>query len=93
MEETTLENLGRFNVGDTVRIVYDPYDDCPFGWVYEMNRYCGMEATIERKHYNDAYCTYAYKVNVDGQKFTWCEDCFIAGEEIDEQDFLDILGE
>lgn len=30
-------DITRFEVGDFVKIVKEPYVKCPFGWVREMN--------------------------------------------------------
>lgn len=43
----------KFQKGDVVKIVETPYTDCPFGWVNEMNNYCGWETTVVDLRWNN----------------------------------------
>ena len=36
----------KFKKGDIVRVVDEPYEDCPFEWIGEMDDYCGQTAVI-----------------------------------------------
>lgn len=66
-----------FNVGDRVRIVDQPYFDCPFTWVGAMTEYCGMEVTITEAGYGIAeWVPEVYGYRVDDMFFVWCENCF-----------------
>ena len=38
-----------FFVGDKVRVVDEPYEDCPFTWVGGMTTMCGEIVTITSK--------------------------------------------
>ncbi len=62
-----------FFVGDKVRVVDEPYEDCPFTWVDGMTTMCGEIVTITSK--DPARGTYAYKI--DGSRWTWCGNCFV----------------
>lgn len=83
----------RFNIGDTVTIVSVPYLKCPFGWVDEMDDYCGWETTITDVYWSDIHNTYGYYVACDDEACSWCEDCFVYNEaEIEESESsIDIL--
>ena len=73
--------IPEYNIGDMVRIVSKPYKECPFTWVSSMDNYCGMEAEITDKRYSAAYGQYKYSVNVDGNRFGLCGNCFESSEE------------
>lgn len=84
----------RFQVGDVVHVVAEPYLDCPFNWVSGMTRMCGKEVTISRVLWNGSLHCYAY--NIGGSVFTYCENCFVeAGQdneiELDGSGFADAL--
>lgn len=70
----TQEPAPKFQVGDIVRVVDTPYEDCPFGWVDGMNRYCGKEVKIDGAIYVKARKMWAYTVR--GTRWSWCENCF-----------------
>lgn len=85
-----------YRVGDTVRIVDEPYADCPFSWVGAMSDYCGKLATItevllelEWGETNEE----GYRIDTDDDNFVWCANCFEPIEEdIKESDAnLDVL--
>ena len=76
-----------FRIGETVRIVDEPYDDCPFLWVEEMSRWCGEEVTIESVEWDEAEETFRYYITEDDGDFSWCENCFVHEEiELPESD-------
>ncbi len=64
----------RFKVGDVVRVVEEPYFDCPFGWAPEMNKYCGLEAEIIAIDYGSNIKTSVYILK--NIPWRWCENCF-----------------
>lgn len=65
-----------FNKGDAVRVVDTPYDECPFTWVSEMDKFCGMEVTIAESYWFESRKAYGYYIKEDKDCFTWCENCF-----------------
>lgn len=79
-------NVREFFVGDVVEIVREPYRECPFYWIEEMNEYCGKVTRIisKRKTYDDGYL---YNIEVDDSEFSWCGGCFLPPEESEEFDF------
>lgn len=79
-----------FNVGDKVRVVNEPYEDCPFAWVSDMDEMCGELVTISYKGHSAQHNTYYYKVSE--AEWTWCGNCFVAPEDI-EEDFPEIEDE
>ena len=65
-----------FEVGDEVTVVHEPYHECPFSWVSEMNSFCDGTFKIVRKDWYDGYGTYAY--TLEGNRcFLWCGNCFV----------------
>lgn len=68
----------RYKVGDIVKIVDDPYDDCAFGWDYgEMDRYCGVETTITKVVWDEYEGRYAYSIAADDGDYNWCDGCLL----------------
>lgn len=67
-----------FEVGDMVRIVSEPYTDCPFEWLDVMDEYTGMLATIVSKRWGFSFETYAYEIDIDGRRYNWCKNCFLS---------------
>jgi hypothetical protein len=65
-----------YQVGDTVRIVDQPFRNCPFSWTYLMDRYCGTCAKITSVRWSSIRLTHAYHIDVDGGNYVWCKDCF-----------------
>lgn len=78
-----------FFVGDTVQVVFEPYRECPFNWVRGMNAYCGAQAEIVSKVYNDEYETFGYRIDEDARAFMWCGNCFIPVVETPDFDITD----
>ncbi len=68
------EGNPRFHVGDYVRVVDSPYNNCPFGWIGEMTRFCGEEVQIRDAWWVPDKRTYAY--TVEGSGCAWCVNCF-----------------
>lgn len=68
------EGNPRFHVGDYVRVVDNPYYDCPFGWIGEMTLFCGKEVQIRRVWWVLARNRYAYEI--EGSLCVWCVNCF-----------------
>lgn len=66
--------MPKFNVGDIVRVVDEPYNDCPFLWVSEMTEYCGREVTIAFVDFNGRDL---YRIEEDYECCAWCENCFV----------------
>lgn len=66
----------KYQAGDVVKIVDDPYYDCEFGWDGGMDRYCGIETTITNAEWRDWDGCYAYYIDADGGHYAWCEGCF-----------------
>lgn len=66
--------MPKFNVGDIVRVVDEPYDDCPFLWVPSMTEYCGKEVTIASVGDSGEDL---YRIEEDDGYCAWCENCFV----------------
>lgn len=64
-----------FFVGDEVRVVDEPYEDCPFTWVNDMTKMCGKIVTITNKEMASGKGTYLY--NIEGSGWNWCGNCFV----------------
>jgi hypothetical protein len=69
-----------YAVGDRVCILPEPPDDelakdIWVHWIDEMDDYCGQEAFIEEVH-SDHEGKFYYRLDADGGKFIWCEECF-----------------
>lgn len=65
----------KYNVGDKVLIVNRPVE-CVFGWVTSMDQYCGEEATIKEHRWSTSHHAHLYKIDVDNERYSWCENCF-----------------
>ena len=79
--------ISMFSEGDTVRIVDEPYEYCPFLWVEEMSDWCGEEVTIGSVEWDEARKAHRYYINEDDGDFSWCENCFVHEEiELPESD-------
>lgn len=79
----------KYHIGDTVRIVEEPYDSCPFDWISAMDEYCGMSAIITDARYVQWANTWAYTIDIDESDCSWCEGCFVGLEgspELEESD-------
>lgn len=59
--------MGKFQIGDRVRIVDVPNNHCVAGWHPSMDKYCGKEAVITGK------CSY-YKLDIDNGEWYWSSD-------------------
>lgn len=64
----------RFQVGDNVRVVDEPYKNCPFYWIDEMTFFYGKEVQIRRVQWNYEINAYAYEI--EGSSCAWCANCF-----------------
>ena len=76
----------KYQIGEAVRIVDTPYMDCPFTWVGCMNDFCGKEATIVDLYWNENRKTYGYMIDLDNYSCTWCENCFVIDQDLEESD-------
>lgn len=85
----------KFHVGDYVRVVDEPYDDCPFTWIDEMDIFCGREVLITGVGWSNNYNTYYYEI--EDCDCEWCANCFYEiADTIPEQTelgFLEDFGE
>lgn len=84
-----------FQVGEVVRVVDEPYKDCPFSWVNNMDEWCGRRVEILDRHWSSWYDCYAYEIE---REYCWsfCGNCFVrdstdSGSE-DEDSELDVSG-
>lgn len=68
------EGSPRFQVGDNVMVVDEPYKSCPFCWVGDMTLFCGKEVQIRRVRWIDGKNAYAYEI--EGSFCDWCANCF-----------------
>lgn len=82
----TQEPKPMYQVGDVVRVVGTPYEDCPFCWVSVMDECCGEEATIESVYWDNSRNTHGYTIDIDDYHCTWCENCFAVDQDLDESD-------
>lgn len=77
----------RYQVGDVVQVVDEPYDACPFKWIDDMDEYCGHVAVITRVRWNEALDTWAYYLDISkGMSYQWCENCFADVPELEESE-------
>ena len=86
--------MEKFSVGDTVTIVPQPNEACPFQWVSGMDSYCGTTVRIMSVRYSDRYKCAAYKIEADGGRYNWDEGCFQEVsplQEVPADEFLSIL--
>lgn len=70
-----------YNVGDVVQIVPEPYLDCPFKWVEDMDNFCCCTAEIIGKHYYKNKEQYGYRIDIDREGWLWCAGCFVSTDE------------
>ena len=78
-----------FKIGDVVRVVDSPNDECPYGWNEKMSSYCGFETTIKKVEPYDHDGGWVYRLKIDGGRWMWCDNSIIlssACAEIDESD-------
>lgn len=61
-----------YEVGDLVRVVDEPYWQCPFNWVDDMTRCCGKTFKISGKFFDEERGFYYH---LDGVGWNWCESC------------------
>lgn len=80
-----MEPKPKYKVGDTVRIVEEPYLKCPFMWVQEMTELCGTEAVIKDVFWVESRGTHGYLISTEDY-CTWCENCFIIEPDLVESD-------
>lgn len=73
----------RFKIGDHVRIVDEPYEDCPHGWVSPMTHYCGRDAIITGVYAGTYEERDSYYLDVDDGYCSWCMNCFVLEPEVD----------
>lgn len=66
----------KFQVGQKVMVVDEPYMECPLIWISSMSAFCGMEATITRADYMGCGI-YRYLIDLDRGLYNWCENCFV----------------
>lgn len=64
-----------FNLGDTVRVVDSPFEQCKFVWIRSMDEYCGKEAVISSVRWSRAKGAYRYELSIDEWGHGWCEGC------------------
>ena len=83
---TEEKTQARYTKGDIVRVVDEPYKDCPFEWIGEMDDYCGQTATITSVTWNKWAKAWGYSIDIDEYCCTWCEDCFVPESDIEESD-------
>lgn len=77
------EREPRFNVGDHIRIVDEPYHNCAHGWDKHMSEYCGRDAIITGVWVSDCPENDDYSLDVDDGYFAWCMNCFVQEPEVD----------
>ena len=68
------ESNPRFHIGDHVRVVDSPYNNCPFVWVDEMTLFCGKEVRIIDAWWGFDTNTDTYQI--EGSPCYWCTNCF-----------------
>lgn len=66
-----------FQIGDTVVVVDEPYEACPFTWASGMDQFLSRTAIITEKFYSDHRNTFAYNINIDPYGYLWCKNCFV----------------
>ena len=84
----------KYKVGDRVRVVDSPYEECPFGWAFIMDDFCGRECVIIRTCWNWVFDAFEYHIRAadtgEESSCMWCDHCFIPL--ITEEDDFDISG-
>lgn len=68
--------MPKFSVGDVVSIVPEPNYDCAFGWIDNMDRFCGKIAKVTSAGHSSIHQCGVYSVDVDGGRYAWDEGCF-----------------
>lgn len=68
--------MPKFSVGDFVTIVPEPNYDCAFGWIDNMDRFCGKIAKVTSARPSSGHQCDVYIVDVDGGRYAWDEGCF-----------------
>lgn len=63
--------MKRYQYGDIVR-VKDWFDECEAVFVDEMKPFFGKEVTIAKVEEGSGF----YKINEDGCRWWWSDDCF-----------------
>lgn len=74
-----------YRIGDVVRVVDKPYDQCSFGWMPSMDRFCGVTKTIRGICWVEALGIYGYRI--DGTIYTFCKNCFVPLTNEDDADY------
>lgn len=68
--------MPKFSVGDFVSIVPEPNYDCAFGWIDNMDRFCGQIAKVVHAGYSCNHNCDRYSIDADGGRYNWDEGCF-----------------
>lgn len=76
----------KFKKGDIVRVVDEPYEDCPFEWIGEMDDCCGKEAVITDMIWFGHRGIWGYYLDIDEYDCKWCENCFVVEPDLVESD-------
>ena len=84
-----------FQVGEVVRVVSEPYKDCPFTWADGMDKWCGSRVKILALYWSSEDDCYAYEIERE-RGWSFCRNCFVrdstdSGSE-DEDSELDVSG-
>lgn len=86
--------MEKFSVGDTVTIVPQPNEACPFHWSPLMSAYCGETARIVAVRYSHDFRCSLYKIDIDDGRWNWDAGCFQEVsplQEVPADEFLSIL--
>lgn len=75
-----------YHVGEVVRVVDRPYNQCPFWWTPGMNKYCGATTEIKKVPWSESRGCYEYKVFGCGN-YSFCKNCFAPQEEEDDIEY------
>lgn len=75
-----------YHVGDVVRFVDEPYNQCPFWWTPGMNKYCGVTTEIREVLWVERSGCYAYKA-IGCNNYSFCKNCFVTQEEEDDTEY------
>ena len=65
--------MQKFSPGDVVTVVDTPNYSCAFGWVPEMDRYCGRTAVVQKAYIPIGRKECGYRLDVDGGDWNWDE--------------------
>lgn len=77
----------RYQKGEIVRVVDEPYEDCPFEWIGAMDDCCGHEARIVDVSWIGRFGAYGYSIDIDECDCIWCENCFVVEPDLQESEF------